>query len=152
METESLTLERGCARPHESAVAVAGLRTWASANQPIPAASLAVFRILFGLLMAWAMVRVLAKGWVDTVFLAPAFHFSYPGFEWVKPLPAGFMHALVAGLAVCALGVAAGFFYRVCATLFFLGFTYLELIERANYLNHYWLATLLAGLMTVLPP
>ena len=151
METESLTFQRGCARPHESIVAVAGLRTWASANQPIPAASLAVFRILFGLLMAWAMVRVLAKGWVDTVFLAPAFHFSYPGFEWVRPLPAGLMHALVAGLAVCALGVAAGFFYRACAVLFFLGFAYLELIERANYLNHYWLVTLLAGLMAVLP-
>lgn len=128
-----------------------GMRTWASALHPIPAASLAAFRILFGLLMAGAMVRVLAKGWVDTVFLAPAFHFSYPGFEWVRPLPAGAMHALVAGLAVCALGVAVGFFYRVCAPLFFLGFTYLELIERANYLNHYWLVTLLAGLMVVLP-
>ncbi|MEY4201183.1 MAG: hypothetical protein RLZZ265_2923 [Verrucomicrobiota bacterium] len=119
--------------------------------RPIPAASLAAFRILFGLLMAGAMVRVLAKGWVDIVFLAPAFHFSYPGFAWVKPLPAGAMHAFVAGLAVCALGVAAGFVYRVCAVLFFVGFAYLELIERANYLNHYWLVTLLAGLCAVLP-
>lgn len=97
------------------------------------------------------MVRVLAKGWVDTVFLAPAFHFSYPGFDWVRPLPAGLLHALVAGLAICGLGIAAGFFYRVCAGLFFLGFAYLELIERANYLNHYWLVTLLAGLCAVLP-
>ena len=151
METESLTSERGRPRPLESPLAAAGLRTWSSALQPTPAASLAVYRILFGLLMAGAMVRVLAKGWVDTVFLAPAFHFSYPGFDWVRPLPAGAMPAFVAGLAVCALGVAAGFFYRVCAVLFFLGFTYLELIERANYLNHYWLVTLLAGLCAVLP-
>ena len=107
--------------------------------------------MLFGLLMAGAMVRVLAKGWVDTVLLAPAFHFSYPGFDWVRPLPPGLMHAFVAGLVACALGVAAGFFYRACAVLFFFGFTYLELIERANYLNHYWLVTLLAGLCAVLP-
>lgn len=119
--------------------------------RPVPAASLAAFRILFGLLMAGAMIRLLAKDWVDTIFLAPAFHFSYPGFEWVRPLPPRLMHAFVAGLAVSALGVAAGFFYCACAWLFFLGFTYLELIERANYLNHYYLVTLLAGLMAVLP-
>lgn len=151
METEATRVERGRPRPRSLLSPKRWLRTWPSAFRRIPAASLAAFRILFGLLMAGAMVRVLAKGWVDTVFLAPAFHFHYPGFDWVRPLPAGLLHALVAGLAVCALGMAAGFFHRACAGLFFLGFTYLELIERANYLNHYWLVTLLAGLCAVLP-
>lgn len=151
METETSRVERGRPRPQSLPSPERWLRTWAFALHPIPAASLAAFRILFGLIMAGAMVRVLAKGWVDTVFLAPVFHFSYPGFEWVRPLPAGLLHALVAGLAMCGLGIAAGFFYHICAGLFFLGFAYLELIERANYLNHYWLVTLLAGLCAVLP-
>ena len=53
--------------------------------------------------------------------------------------------------AVAALGVAAGFYYRICITIFFLGFTYVELIDQTAYLNHYYLISLLSGLMIFLP-
>ena len=62
--------------------------------------SLAVFRILFGSLMAFAMLRFLANGWIDEFFLQPQFHFTYPGFGWIRPWPGGWMHAHVAALAV----------------------------------------------------
>ena len=48
--------------------------------RPRDIASLAAFRILFGLLMAAAMARFLARGWVRELYTAPAFHFAYPGF------------------------------------------------------------------------
>jgi hypothetical protein len=54
-------------------------------------------------------------------------------------------------LALLALGVALGFFYRTCAALFCVGFTYVELIDQTNYLNHYYLISLLSGLLIFLP-
>jgi len=120
-------------------------------RQPVDIASLAFFRILFGLLMATAIVRFMAKGWVSQLYLEPVFHFAYPGFEWIRPWPGALMYAHFVLLAVLALGVALGFHYRVCITLFFLGFTYVELIDQTAYLNHYYLISLLSGLMIFLP-
>ncbi len=120
-------------------------------ERPTDLASLAVFRVLFGLLMAGAMVRFLAKDWVRELYTGPKFHFTYPGFEWVRPWPEALMHAHFVLLALLALGVAAGFFYRVCTALFFLGFTYVELIDQSVYLNHYYLISLISGIMVFLP-
>lgn len=120
-------------------------------NRPVPLDSLAAFRVLFGVTMCVAMLRTLARGWVATIYLEPAFHFSYPGFAWVRPLPACLMYPLVAGTAIAALAVAAGFFYRIATVTFLLGFLYLELIDRAVYLNHYYLVTLLAFLLCFMP-
>ncbi|MEW6306197.1 MAG: HTTM domain-containing protein [Verrucomicrobiota bacterium] len=117
--------------------------------RPVDIAALAMFRILFGLLMAGAMVRFLAKGWVESLFLEPAFHF--PWVSWIQPWPGNWMYVHVGVLAVLALMMAAGFCYRLSAALFFAGFTYLEFIDRTTYLNHYYLVTLLSGLLVFLP-
>src|SRR5262245_17356284 len=89
-------------------------------NAPVDIASLAAFRILFGLLMAFAMVRFLANGWVDELYVKPTFFFSYEFFPWAKPLPRGAMHALFPLLSVLALFVAIGFCYRFSIALFFI--------------------------------
>jgi hypothetical protein len=123
----------------------------ALAAAPVDIASLAAFRVLFGLMMAAGMIRFLAKGWVRELYLDQAFCFSYPGFSWVQPWPAVWMRAHFIFLAVVALGMAAGFYYRVCAVLFFLGFAYVELIDQTLYLNHYYLVSLISGLMIFLP-
>lgn len=120
-------------------------------NTPVDIASLAMFRFLFGALMAIAMARFLAKGWVREFYLEPTFFFTYAGFSWVRPFPAPWMYGLVTMVGVAALGVATGCFYRVSATIFFLGFTYLELIDKTTYLNHYYLVSLLGGLLIFLP-
>jgi hypothetical protein len=112
---------------------------------------LAAFRVLFGVLMAAAMVRFMAKGWVQQCYIEPSFYFAYPGLEWIRPWPGALMHAHFVLLVLLALGVAFGFFYRVCITLFFLGFTYVELIDQTTYLNHYYLISLLSGVMIFLP-
>ena len=62
-----------------------GLFRWFTA--PVDIASLAAFRVLFGLVMAAGTIRFLAKGWVTELYLRPRFHFPYPGFEWVRPWP-----------------------------------------------------------------
>lgn len=118
---------------------------------PVDIASLAAFRILFGLLMASGMIRFLAKGWVGELYLKPGWCFPYPGFSWVRTWPGAGMYAHFIVLAIVALAMAAGLFYRVCAVLFFVGFTYIELIDQTLYLNHYYLVSLISGLMIFLP-
>lgn len=101
--------------------------------------------------MAIAMARFLAKGWVSQLYVEPAFYFTYPGLGWIHPWPAGLMQAHFALLALLAMGVALGYRYRICAILFFLGFTYVELLDQTTYLNHYYLICLLSGLLAILP-
>ncbi len=120
-------------------------------EQPVDITSLAVFRIGFGLLMSAAMIRFLTKGWVGEFYTTPAFHFGYPGLEWIRPWPDAGMHVHFVVLALLALGVATGLYYRVCAVLFFLGFAYVELIDQTAYLNHYYLISLVSGIMIFLP-
>src|SRR6185436_6511242 len=102
-------------------------------------------------IMFAAMIRFLAKGWVREFYVAPQFHFTYPGFEWVQPRPDFWMHAHFVLLALLALGIGLGFFYRACTVLFFLGFTYVELLDQTTYLNPYYLISLLSGLLIFLP-
>ena len=119
--------------------------------RPVDGAWLGAFRALFGLTMAVSMLRFIAYGWVDRFFVNPRFHFKYWGFSWVEPLPAAGMHALFWGLFALAVCVALGLFFRVAALGFALGFAYLQLIDVATYLNHYYLAGLLALLLALSP-
>lgn len=125
--------------------------TWPRAQRPVSAASTAVFRIAFGTLVAVSMLRFVAKGWVGSLYLAPAHHLTYPRFEWVRPLSPIAMHALVLALAALGVGIAVGWRTRWCAAAFTLGFAYTELIEASLYLNHYWYVTLVGLLLTMLP-
>ena len=46
------------------------------------AATLAGFRIFFGIMMIWSIIRFWYNGWIESLYLEPKFHFSYYGFEW----------------------------------------------------------------------
>ncbi|MEM9822387.1 MAG: HTTM domain-containing protein [Bacteroidota bacterium] len=120
-------------------------------RQPVPIFPLAVFRFAFGLLLCIAQIRFLAKGWVEELYLTPTYHFTYPGFSWVVPLPEFWMYALVWATAILALFISLGFLYRFSCVAFFLAFTYLELIDKAYYLNHYYFVSLMVFLMIWLP-
>ena len=119
--------------------------------RPIDPASLAAFRILFGLLMLVSAGRFFANGWIDRFFVQPSFHFKYWGFAWVKAGPPWAMYLAFGVLAALALLVTLGLFYRVAIVLFFLLFTYLQLIDVTLYLNHYYLVSLLALLLVFVP-
>lgn len=128
-----------------------GTEALAWLNRPRSAAGLAAFRILFGTLMTLAVLRFAHRGWIDELLLSPAYHFTYYGFGWVEPLPAPAMYALFALMGVSALAVALGFLTRAAAATFCATFTYAELIDKATYLNHYYLVSLLALLLVFVP-
>lgn len=120
-------------------------------NRPVSIAPLATFRIVFGLLMLASLVRFWWRGWVDAVYVIPKFHFTYQGFEWVHPLGHTGMHLLFVLIVFSTLLITLGLFYRVAIVAFFLGFTYLELIDVTTYLNHYYFISLVAFILIWLP-
>jgi vitamin K-dependent gamma-carboxylase len=119
--------------------------------RPVDAAWLAAFRICYGVALALSMARFLAYGWVDDFFVRPKLFFKYWGFEWVQPLSETGMHALFWGLLVAAGCIALGLAFRLASALFALGLIYVQLIDVSTYLNHYYLAGLLALLLAVSP-
>jgi hypothetical protein len=61
------------------------------------------------------------------------------------------MYLLVAVVALSSAAIAIGYRTRPAAMVFLVGFTWIEFIDASTYLNHYWLMTLLGGLMIVAP-
>jgi vitamin K-dependent gamma-carboxylase len=118
---------------------------------PVDAAGLAAFRALFGLLGFVSVARVLALGWHRSLYLAPAHTLSYAGFGWVPRPGATGLYALFAAMLLSSLGVALGLWYRASALVFFVAFTWVELLDASVYLNHYYFISLLALLLSFLP-
>jgi hypothetical protein len=114
-------------------------------------APVVLFRIAFGVMMALSIVRFWAMGWIDQLYIKPSFFFSYYGFEWVKPLSASVIYVLFAAMFLSAIFIALGLFYRIASVLFFLAFTYVELIDKSTYLNHYYFISLVALLLCFIP-
>lgn len=112
---------------------------------------LALFRIGFGLLMLLSTIRFAANGWIHSLYIEPVFHFTYYGFSWVKPLPEPWIYLAFGLMGLAALSIALGLFYRFSIVSFFLLFTYVELLDKATYLNHYYLVSVLAFLCIWLP-
>jgi len=120
-------------------------------SRPVDAASLAAFRIGFGILLAAGALRFMAEGWVDVLFVEPTFFFRYYGFEWV-PVPGPVLcHVLYGALCFLGIAFAAGIYFRYVALLLFVGFSWVELVDVSNYLNHYYLVSLLLFLSIFLP-
>jgi len=117
----------------------------------VDAASLAAFRILFGALMLISVIRFWANGWIRDIYVAPPFHFHYLGFSWLSPWPGFGMYVHFAVLGLASALVMLGLFYRASAALLFVSFTYVELCEKATYLNHYYLISVLSFLMIFMP-
>ncbi|MCG3174898.1 MAG: hypothetical protein GMKNLPBB_03199 [Myxococcota bacterium] len=126
-----------------------GVMRWL--NRSVSGASLAAFRIIFGLIGLASAIRFAANGWIQELFIAPPMHFSYPGFEWVKVWPGIGMYVHFAVMGLAAACIALGLFYRLAAAAYFLLFTYAELIDQTYYLNHYYFMSLAAFVMIFLP-
>ncbi len=114
-------------------------------------APLVVFRILFGVATLFSTSRFLILGWVNLHFVATKVQFKYDGFEWVKLLPESYMYFIHFLMIIASIGIIFGAFYRICAVLFFLCFTYCELIDITYYLNHYYFVSLISFLMCFVP-
>lgn len=112
---------------------------------------LVVFRVLFGLVLCYATVRYAQMGWIESVYIEPNVFFPYYGWEWLPRPTALGMYVLFGGMLVGAIGIALGALYRFSAVLFAICFIWVELLDKTNYLNHYYFVSLAALVMVFLP-
>jgi hypothetical protein len=118
---------------------------------PIDASSLAVFRIGFGALIAWEVWRAFDTNLIRADYDIPPFLFRWWLFEWVRPLPGPLIYVAFAVLGVAAASLALGFRTKVSAAITFAGMAYWFLLDKSSYLNHRYLATIVAFLLILMP-
>lgn len=123
---------------------------------PIDIGMLVVFRVAFGASMLIEVFRYFNPGpdgitRIQRTYIDPPLNFTFYGFSWVQPFPGNGMYILFGVLGVAALLITIGLLYRLAALIFFLGFTYVFLLEQAVYLNHFYLISLLSGICVLMP-
>lgn len=118
---------------------------------PVSAASLSVYRIVLGLIASVWVVGYITSGRLEVLCNSENYHFTYPGFDWVRPWPKSGMLLEFLVLLVASLHIAAGVLVRFASIVFAIGFTHFFLIDRTNYQNHYYLMMLLSWLMVLVP-
>lgn len=118
---------------------------------PVDIASMVLFRIVFGGFMCWHVHKFVSRGWVHHFFIDPKFHLKFPGFEWIEPLPGDQILYLFYMMGIAAAAIMLGIVYRMATITFFLTFTYIFLLEKTLYQNHFYLVVLLAAIMVVIP-
>lgn len=110
---------------------------------------LVAFRIIFGCLMLIGSIRFLSNGWVKQLYIQPKFYFGF--VAGIQPLPGNWMYLPFVLMILASLGILLGAWYRFSATLAFLSFTYVEILDKTNYLNHYYFVSLVLFLLIFLP-
>ena len=118
---------------------------------PVDAASLVYFRIVFYAIMVWEASEFTHKNMVGLYYSDKEFYFTYWPFDFIHPWPAEWMTLHIYALGLLAACAACGLFYRLSASLFFVLWTYLFLLEKALYINHLYLVCLLSFLMIFVP-
>lgn len=123
---------------------------------PIDIGMVVLFRVAFGGSMLIEVIRYLLPlpGGLTKIqvnYIDPPVHFTYYGFSWVHPLPGIGMYILFCVLGVAALLMTIGLLYRLAAATFFLGFSYVFLLDQTLYLNHFYLICLLSGISVIVP-
>lgn len=119
--------------------------------KPVDIDWLIFFRIAFGAIMLWEVLRYFSMGRIERYYIQPTFFFSYYGFDWIKPWPGQGMYIHFAVMGLLAIAITVGFFYRLSAALYFVAFTWVFLIDQSLYLNHFYLVCLVSFLMVFLP-
>ncbi len=112
---------------------------------------LVVFRIFFGLLIAFECYGAILTGWVKRTLVDPDFTFTFIGFEWLQPLPGPGMYFYFVIMGTLGLCISLGYRYRWSIIAFTLMWTAAYLMQKTAYNNHYYLLILISFLMCFLP-
>jgi len=124
---------------------------WSRLFEPVDIAILVYFRIVFGAIMLLEVFRYFSYDWIAKYWIEPTFHFTYYGFDWIRPWPGDGMYVHFVVLGILSVCIILGFKYRITTALFFVGFAYIFLLDQTTYLNHFYLILLISFLMIFVP-
>lgn len=110
---------------------------------------LAIFRILFGLIMLWDLKRYSDIGLIESYYprgiIFPYEFLNLPLMEQSS------MKMLLVALMISGVFITIGLFYRFAMLFFALGFSYLFFLDQTLYNNHLYLVCLLSFLLVFMP-
>ncbi|MBN4062035.1 HTTM domain-containing protein [Bacteroidales bacterium AH-315-I05] len=113
--------------------------------KPVNPSSLGLFRVFYGGFMIYEFAEL--KEYVLEYLLQTKFYFTYDFFHWIKPLPAEYMQFAFDLSLIAAFLVMMGWMYRISQVFIFLSWTYIFLLDKGHYNNHYYLYSLLSFLL-----
>ena len=112
----------------------------------VDGAPLYTLRRLFGALVIFSTLRFIYYGWIDCQILSPIVSFPYEEFSFL-PRPNHLATTMLfIGMLLGGFSIMTGKLFRIGATIFFLCFTYVELLDKTYYLNHYYFVSIIAFL------
>ena len=120
-------------------------------NKKVSVAPLVIYRILFGIMILFGCLWSISKDDIFNRYLQPDFYFKYYGFEWLGFIGENGIYILYLIWFISSLGIIFGAFYRISILSFFLCFSYLQLLDASNYINHYYAISIFALFLVFLP-
>ena len=120
-------------------------------QEPVDGTSVAFIRVAFAATMVYWLTMHLVLDKIADNYYEPSFLFPYFGFDWLQPWPGRGLHLHFVVTLIAALGMMMGVFYRFSSVLFAIGFTYIAMLDKATYQNHYYFICLLAILFAITP-
>lgn len=126
-------------------------------GRPVSGLSLGVFRASVGLVLALAAWELLdtssGVSYLKRTLSGESVGWLVPfaGFEWVRPWPEPWMTLSVFALLAAALLLTLGLCSRVMAGVCCVVWTHVWLCDAVNFNNHYYLMSLFAFLLAVMP-
>ena len=121
------------------------------AFQQVDNTGIAIFRILFGLLLLLEGFGAILTGWVKNVLVTPEFTFSFIPFPFLQPLPGYGMYFYFIALGILGCGIMLGYRYRLAMIGYAILWTGVYFMQKTSYNNHYYLMLLLCWIMVFVP-
>ncbi len=109
------------------------------------------FRVAFGLLALVAMLRLLLSHWLNDFLIEPKYTFKHAFFDFLSVPRPWVLYTIAILTCLATILIIFGYAYRFSMIVFCLGFSAIHLMDITNYLNHYYLLSLIALIMIFLP-
>ena len=112
-------------------------------------APLISLRIIFGSVMLFSIIRFISMGWIEGLYTSVDYHFTF--FDFINYVGDSQIYILYSLLIITSMFILIGYYYKISTAIFFLIFTYIELLDKSYYLNHYYFISILSFTMIFLP-
>ena len=106
---------------------------------------------MFGAVMVGWALNMLLNGTLSELFTSGNFVFHYKGFAWIEPPGTTSLYLVFMLIALSALLLGAGLFFKISTLVFILAFGYITLIDKSNYLSYYYFVIIMALMLLVSP-
>ena len=113
--------------------------------------ALAIFRILFGLLIVAECWGAILTGWVNANFVEPKLNFTFIGFEWLNNFLGPHMITYFGVMGFLGVLIVLGSFYRFSIIVFAVMWSLVYFGQKTSYNNHYYLFMIVSWAMTIIP-